>query len=449
VPSRTRYREGIGAEDCYTIFGGDGFGAQADPAEPWIVYATSQNGALGVVDLRSGQQIRPRRDRLPGGGSPTFNWDAPFVLSPHNRLTVYHAGSHVYRGERSSYLDQRATRPGQGPIGGDGLRMRAISPRLGHTEQGTAVTIAESPRVQGLLYVGTDDGALWRSNNGGAAWERIDGNLPLVGPRYLSDVVPSHFADDRVYLTVDGHRSDDFFTYVFVSNDRGASWQSLGQDLPSQQPCYAIAEDPRNEDLLFLGTEYGAYASLDRGEHWLPLYRGMPTVAVRDLCIQDRDSDLIAATHGRGVFVLDIEGLRQLTPAMQKRERSLCAVEPAYLWRMQSRGHQGHKPFRGQNPPYGVTFHVWLRDVPAKAPVLTVHDLAGEEIARVEGKALAGLQPIQWDARRGQNRLAKPGTYTVRWPEAEGVEPRAFVLRPDPASGTEEADAAMPAGSRE
>jgi photosystem II stability/assembly factor-like uncharacterized protein len=439
LPSRTRYRDGITAADCFTIYGGDGFGAQTDPVEPWIVFATSQNGALGIVDLRSGQQVRIQRDRLPGGATPTFNWDAPFVLSPHNRLTVYHAGSHVFRGERHAHLDSRSGRPGQGPLRGDGLRMRAISGPLGRTEPGTAVSLAESPRVQGLLYVGTDDGALWRSDDGGGAWQRLDQNLPVPGPRYVSDIVPSHFADDRVYLTLDGHRSNDFATYVLVSNDRGASWRDLGGDLPSRETCYAIMEDPRNEDLLFLGTEFGCHASLDRGDRWFPLGTELPTVAVRDLFVHDRDSDLIAATHGRGVCVLDIEALRQVTPAVRRQSQHLFAVEPAYLWRLQSRGFQGHKEWQAQNPPYGVTFHVWLAETPKDAPVLTVHDVTGAELAKVTGIARKGLQAIQWDARTGR-QLAKPGTYAVRWLGQADVPARSFVLRADPQAAATDDD---------
>jgi photosystem II stability/assembly factor-like uncharacterized protein len=442
VPSRTRFRDGIAASDCFTIYGGDGFGAQTDPLEPWIVYATSQNGALGVVDLRSGQQARLQRDRAPNGETLKWNWDAPFVLSPHNRLTLYHAGSHVFRGERYAHLDNRVARPAQGPLrGGDSLRMRCISGKLGRTDDGTAVSLAESPRVQGLLYVGTDDGALWRTDNGGVEWTRLDQNLPVVAPRYVSDLVPSHFADDRVYLTLDGHRSDDFATYVFVSEDRGATWRDLSRDLGSVEPCYAVMEDPRNENLLYLGTEYGAHVSFDRGRRWHRLGRDLPAVAVRDLFVQDRDSDLVAATHGRGVWVLDVEALRQVTAEVAASPLHLFAVEPAVLWRMQGRGAQGHKEYQAPNPPYGVTFHVWLAEPPKQAPVLTVHDVAGTEIARVEGRAVAGLQPIQWDARAARNQLAAAGTYSVRWHDQRDVAPRVFQLLPDPALAAAAADA--------
>jgi photosystem II stability/assembly factor-like uncharacterized protein len=442
-PSRTRNREGITAADWVTIYGGDGFGAQTDPMEPWIVFATSQNGALGIVDLRTGNQARFQRERTPTAAK--FNWDAPFVLSPHNRLTIYHAGNYVFRGERYAYLDNRPSRSGQNPIRNqDGIRMACVSPLLGLSEAGTAVSIAESPRVQGLLYVGTDDGALWRSENGAVTWERIDQNVPTVGPRYVSDIVPSHFADDRVYLTLDGHRFDDFATYAFVSNDRGKTWKSLTEDLPAREPSYAILEDPRNENLLFLGTEYGCHVSLDRGQRWFALGRGLPTVAVRDLFLQDRDSDLIAATHGRGVWVLDIEALRQMTAAIAKSPANLFAPEPAILWKMTSRGFQGHREAKAANPPYGVTFYLWQAESPKEAPVLTIHDVTGKEVGKVTGKAAAGVQAVQWDGRLGQNRLAQAGTYAVRWSGQDKVEARLFDLLPDPMTQSAGDDASNP-----
>ncbi|MCR9244161.1 MAG: PDZ domain-containing protein [bacterium] len=430
-PSRTRYREGVGFEDWRTVRGGDGFGAVTDPVEPWILYCTSQNGALGINDLRSGGSARMQRDRAKDGRA-RWNWDSPFILSPHNRLTLYHAGSHVYRGERYAHLDNRQTRPGQGPVGRlRGMRMRCISGPLGASEEGTATAIAESPRVMGLLYAGTDDGALWRTDDGGREWQRIDDNLPILARRYVSDIVPSHYANDRVYLTLDGHRFDDFQTYVFVSQDRGETWQSLADDLPLREPCYAFCEDPRNENLLFLGTEYGCHVSLDRGQRWFSLGSGLPTVSMRDLFIQDRDSDLVAGTHGRGVWIVDIEPLRQLTAKVATNDRHLFAVEPAILWRMTSRGYQGDRDYHAKNPAYGVTFYVHCAEKPESAPTLTIHDVTGAEIAKVKGKARAGLQAIQWSGRAGR-RLASPGSYAVRWDGQDDVDARAFELHPDP-----------------
>lgn len=444
VPSQTRYRDGITTHDCFKIFSGDGFGAQIDPIEPHVVLATSQNGNCGVVDTRSGMQARLSRGRVPDGGRAQFNWDAPFLLSPHNRLTIYHAGNYLWRGERHSHLDNRGSRPNQGPVqNARGIQMTCVSPALGATEAGTATSVAESPLVQGLLYVGTDDGALWRRGDDGD-WQRIDQNLPVFEILYVSDIVPSQFDADRVYVTLDGHRSNDFQTHVFVSEDRGETFYDIGTTLPGREVCYSFAEDPRNQDLLFVGTEFGCWVSLDRGYNWLRLQGGLPNVSVRELVIQDRDSDLVCATHGRGLYALDIEGLRQIKPETAEVAADLLEVQPAYLWRMDSRGFQGNKEFAAENPPYGAVFHVWLRSVPDEAPVLTVHDVTGEQLAEVTGKKVAGLQPIRWDARIDRRRLAEPGTYAVRLKGHDDVPARAFELRADPAVGAD-ADASAPA----
>ena len=243
--------------------------------------------------------------------------------------------------------------------------------------------------------------------------------------------MPSSHRADRVYVTLDGHRSDDFGTHVFVSDDRGETFYSMADTLPGKEVCHSFAEDPRNSELLFLGTEHGTWASLDRGYNWMRLKNGMPNVSVRELVIQDRDSDLVAATHGRGIFALDIEGLRQLSESTALRDAWVAEVEPAYLWKMASRGFQGSKEFKASNPGYGATIHLWLRDVPDERPELVVEDITGEKVAELRGQKVRGLQAIRWDARVGRG-LAKPGTYRVRYVGDDDVAARAVILRPDP-----------------
>jgi hypothetical protein len=188
-------------------------------------------------------------------------------------------------------------------------------------------------------------------------------------------------------------------------------------------------EDPRNEDLLFLGTEYGCHVSLDRGDHWFPLGKNLPTVAVRDLFIQDRDSDLVAATHGRGVWVVDIEPLRQWQAEFTAEAVHLFAPKDAILWQMTSRGLQGARDYRAPNPPYGTTIYLHCRPAPAEAPVVTIHDVTGAQIAELTGRTEPGLQALQWDARAG-NRLAGPGAYSARLKGSKQLQ--VFRLHPDP-----------------
>ncbi len=430
-PSRTRNREGITFEDWSTIYGGDGFGAQCDPVEPWIVYATSQNGALGLVDLRSGEQVRIAR-QAPKEGTAKFNWDSPFCLSPHNRLVLWSAGNFLYRSDRYAHLDNRRTRSELTPIkNSNGMTATVVSPVLALTDEGTATALAESPLVRDRIYVGTDDGAIWHGEVG-SQWTQRQQNLPgMPGARYVSDLAPSYHKDGRVYVTLDGHRNDDLRTYVFVSEDKGATWTSLSDGLPSFEPCHAIAEDPRNENLLFLGTEFGAYVSLDRGEHWHTMGKDLPTVAVRDLFVHDRDGDLIAATHGRGVFTVDIAPLRAFDAAAAAAEGHLFPPEDAILWRMTSRSLSGNRGFRAPNPGYGVALYVYFASPPEPAPKVTIHDVTGKEIAAVEGAARSGLQVLRWDARIS-NRLAKPGDYSARLVVGKNTQVEAFRLHPDP-----------------
>jgi len=307
-----------------------------------------------------------------------------------------------------------------------------VSPSLSLTDRGTAVSLCESPRVRELVYVGTDDGALWRGNIGGE-WKQLQANLPAMpGPRYVSDIAASYHKDDRLYVTLDGHRSDDHRTYVFVSEDRGATWRSLAIGLPSYEPCHAIAEDPRNENLLFLGTEYCCYVSLDRGEHWQAFDTGLPTVAVRDLFVQDRDADLIAATHGRGVFAVDIGPLRQFDGTVAAEAMHLFQPEDAILWQMTSRRLQGDRDWRSKNPAYGVDLHVWCAAAPAAAPKVIIRDVTGKQVAEVTGAARAGLQTLHWDARLDR-QLAAPGTYAACLAVGDSEQRRTFTLHADPA----------------
>ena len=279
----------------------------------------------------------------------------------------------------------------------------------------------------------------------------------MPGPRYVSSIQPSRFDDDRVYVTFDGHRSDDFVTHVYVSEDRGDTWKSLVADLPDE-PCHVCREDPQNEDLLFLGTEFSCYVSLDRGEHWMTLGSDLPTVAVRDLAIQDRDSDLVAATHGRGIWIVDIAPLRQLTAKVARADHHLFAPEDAILWRMARRGMMGSKRWRASNPPNGATIYALSRKPPSKNPrsrcttspgrrspaspawrrqacngsfgtAAEVTPVAAARRAKAVGKAASG-------AAGRRSPPLPPGAYSVRLTVGDDTAVRLLTLLPDPRSST-------------
>jgi hypothetical protein len=322
-------------------------------------------------------------------GQWRFNWDSPFLLSPHNPRVLYFAGNRVFRSLMR------------------GRQAEVLSEDLGATPQGTATALAESPLRPGLLYVGTDEGTLWRSKDGGANWEALHPKLTAMpGPRYVSCIHPSHHQAERVYLSFDGHRSGDFGANVYVSEDAGDTWTSLRGNLPDE-PVHVCRDLPAhrahgaNANLLVLGTEFGCYVSFDRGQQWLRLGEDLPTVAVRDLVLQSRDSELIAATHGRGLFALDVSALRQIGDEVVGKRAHLFQPELLIHWRMRSRGHSGHKEWSASNPPAGVPIHVWFADAPGEPPVVTIHDVTGNQVASATGRAVGGIQVIRFDGRAG------------------------------------------------
>lgn len=427
-PSATR-TEGILASDWVTINGGDGFRCAVDPEDPAIVYSESQNGAIARLDLRSGLSARV----TPPGGRGRFNWSTPFFLSPHNSRILYFAGAVVYRS-----LDR-------------GANSQVISPEITRTEQGTATALAQSPRDERILYVGTDDGALWRTLDGGVNWERIGENLPGVDrPLYVSDIEPSSFRSETVYLTLDGHRSNDYAAHVFVSGDAGSTWERITEGLPASS-VRTIAVDPVNPDLLFVGNEEGCFVSIERGARWMPFDAGMPTVPVHDLVIHPDEADLVAGTHGRGIWIAGIAPLQHLEVESLQGGPHLFPVEPARVWNRQvSPTLSGSARFVGQNPERGAVVYYWLPEELEQAPRLVVRDAAGAELATLRGERSAGLHRVSWNLRAPRDRRGgaqggrgggfgglgggsvEPGDYSVTLEVGEEPPVRVLKVLPDP-----------------
>ncbi|MHC4513012.1 MAG: VPS10 domain-containing protein [Planctomycetota bacterium] len=248
-PSRTRFTDGVRIDEWFKIYSGDGFGAAVDPEDPNIVFATSQGGNIGMVNLATGAQRRVQRPRTQGA---RFNWDTPFFLSPHNPRILYFAGTYAYRS-----LNR-------------GQNTKVISDKLGLTDRGTGTAMAQSPRDSDILWVGTDDGALWRSKNGGETWEELHKKLPgLPGPRYVSHIQPSHHRTERVFVSLEGHRSDDFETWLFVSEDLGDTWKPISNGIKGE-PAHVIVEDPQNRDLLFCASSPATprWTGVSSGSAW-------------------------------------------------------------------------------------------------------------------------------------------------------------------------------------
>lgn len=462
-PSQTRNAQGITNADWYRVGGGDGFYTQTDPTDHNTVYSESQQGNMNRVDLRTGRSvsIRPRgrpRGRpspSPGaspGAAPTdpqtalaqfaaqqgftgfgaqlqsnvvpmpspgeqyrFYWNTPMVLSPHNPRIVYAGGDRFFksldRGDTwtaSADLTKRINRNDLSIMGVKGSEPMA-SKNDGYQGYGYVVSIAESPIVPGIIWVGTDDGTVQLSRDGGATWTNLSKNVPILADKsgelhHISKIEASRFDAGTAYLAVDGHRLNDLKPYLYVTRDYGATWSSIVGNLPANGNVNVIREDLKNKDLLFAGTEYGLYVSIDGGREWRRFMSGLPTVRVDDLLIHPRENDLIVGTHGRGVFILDdITPLQQLTPGkVLDTESFLFDVRNATQWLTDlrlSRYTGGAKLYRAANPLPGTAISYYLKSVPAGDVTITITDGTGRVVRNITGTKDAGINRVQWNMR--------------------------------------------------
>jgi photosystem II stability/assembly factor-like uncharacterized protein len=380
-------------EDWIFLSGGDGFVCRVDPNDPDVVYSESQDGNIGRRNLRTGGRASIRPRNVEGQAPYRFNWNTPFILSHHNPSLFYSAGNYVFRSLKR------------------GDELRAISPEISRTKRGTGTALAESPRNPEVLWVGTDDGALWVTRDGGFQWTSVADKVGLPGPRWVATIEPSRFAEGRCYVVFDAHRSDDDEPYVYVTEDYGQTWKSLRANLPWGS-TRVLREDVVNENLLFLGTEFGAWASLNRGQSWTQINNNLPTVAVHEFAIHPTAGEIVAGTHGRSLWVLDLTPLRQMTAEVLKAKAHLFRPNPAVQWRSQpSRGSpygNGSRKFFGQNPAPGAQIYYFLADKADKV-TLKVVDYAGETVRELQATTQPGLNRAAWTLTRPGQRPGGPG----------------------------------------
>jgi photosystem II stability/assembly factor-like uncharacterized protein len=416
---------GITNDDWFFVNGGDGFWTAIDPTNEKIVYAEYQGGNLTRIDLASGRRrdLKPRAKE--GTPSYRFNWNTPFVISHHDPKTLYVGGNVLFRftnrGDDWEPISPDLTRPTPATMATAGSSAENYD---------TIVAISESPKDRNTIWVGTDDGNVQVTRDGGKSWTNTIDTLAGV-PRglWVSRVEASNHDPARAYAAIDGHRSDDLHPYLFTTDDGGRTWRSIASDLPANHPIKGFREDPVNPNLLFAGTEFGLFLSLDRGGHWQPMKEGLPTVAVDDIQIHPREHDLIVATHGRSLFILDdISGLEQLTPEKQRAKAALFDPRPAAeYYDNPIGGLWGARPFRAKNPPFGAYLQYYLSGTPADDVTLTIEDAKGRTIRELDASNRAGLNRAVWDLRgessdviaesRGsddQPQLVPPGEYTVK-----------------------------------
>ena len=407
-PSATMYRQGITNEDWFSVGGGDGFYVQVDPTDPTTIYAESQNGNLFLFNPKTGEQRSIEPMPKEGETRYQFNWNSPMLISPHNPNTIYYGGNRLFkstdRGETWAASPDLTTRTDRDklPIMGVLVDENTLSAHDGIEFYGTMITISESPIKEGLLYVGTDDGNLQVSRDGSKTWKNVIDKVPGVPKRtYVSRVVASYFEEGRAYATFDGHRNDDFKPYVYITNNYGENWKSISGNLPVGGTVNVIREHPKNADLLFVGTERGAYVSFDRGGNWIRLQKNLPIVPVDDILIHTRDNDLIFGTHGRSIWILDdITPLEQLTGKVLDSEAYLFDIRPAMMFNYYShKGDTGHKAFIAPNPPFGAIISYYLKSEATEEVKITVMDKTGDVIRELTGPKEAGINRITWDLR--------------------------------------------------
>lgn len=346
----------------------------------------------------------------PEGEQYRFNWSTPIVLSPHNPRIVYVGANKFFksldRGDTwtaSADLSKQIDRRKLAIMGVEGDKPM-VSKNDGQGNYGNITTIGESHVLPGVLWAGTDDGNVQVSRDGGATWSNVAANIPVLATNnyQISRVEPSHFDAGTCYVAVDGHRSDDHKPYVFVTKDYGATWASVAGNLPFGN-VNVIREDLKNKNLLFAGTEYGLFVSLNGGGEWKKFMTGMPTVRIDDLLIHPRDGDLIAGTHGRGIWICDdISALQQLNDKVLAANAHLFDVRPGVQWLNDvtySRFTGGQKVFKGENPQPGTAITYYLTTPPTSDVKITISDITGKVIRNLTAKKDVGLNRVQWNLR--------------------------------------------------
>ncbi len=372
-PSQTTRRSGIINDDWFVTMGGDGFWAAVDPENPDIVYTEYQYGNMSRYDKNSGERInikpRERKDEL----TYKWNWNTPIIISPHKASRLYVAANKVFKSDDrgntwqviSDDLTAQVDR-NSFPVMGKYWPADAVRKDVSTSLWGTIVALDESKVKEGLLYAGTDDGVISITENDGDDWTQVK-SFPGV-PEYttVSDIYTDRFDENTVYATFDNLKRDDFKPYVYKSSDKGKTWVSISGNLPENGTVYTITQDFIRPELLFVGTEFGIYFTIDNGKNWVQLKSGLPTIPVRDIAIQERESDLVIATFGRGFYILDnYSPLREVSHKMADEEAHIFKIKDALMYiQTGGRSNQGSTYYTAPNPKFGATFTYYLKEVP-------------------------------------------------------------------------------------
>ncbi len=480
-PSRTDNFQGIQNSDWSVVLNWDGHQPATEPGNPNIMYAERQEGALSRIDLSTGEVIDIQPAPNADEDFERFNWDAPILVSPHSPTRIYFASQRVWKSENRG--DEWKA------ISGDLTKneLRIATPLMDGTQSwdaawdfnamsnyNTITSLAESPKQEGLIYAGTDDGTIQVTEDGGNNWRKVDfGKIPgLPKTAFVNDIKADLFDAGTVYVSFDNHKYGDFSPYLYKSTDKGKSWKSISSNIPDRTLIWRLVQDHVKPELMFCATEFGVYFTINAGEKWIKLSGGIPTISFRDIAIQKRENDLVAASFGRGFFVLDdYSVLREITEEKLEAEASLFSTRKAWWYVPRShlsfdeeKGSQGADHYVAPNPDFGAIFTYFLKDdlktkekirqekeknlskqskaisfpgwdelldeVREEMPgiYIVVSDATGKVIRRVKGPSTKGFHRVSWDLRypatsairldetssnQTSGLLAAPGTYTA------------------------------------
>ncbi len=448
-PSRTISANGIMNSDWYFTSLGDGFETQVDQSDPNIIYAQSQYGGLVRYDRKTGEMLSIKAQERDDEPAYRWNWDAPLVISRFDNKRIYHAANKVFRSDDrgnnwkvispdlSKQLDRNKME-----VMGRVWSVDAVAKNGSTDIYGNITTLSESPLDQQLLYAGTDDGALHVTTNGGTSWTTMTNPAGVPTNAYVYQLLASQHDKNTVYVVFNQHRYGDFKPYFYKSSDAGKTWTALQNNLPERGSVYTVAEDHVNKNLLFVGTEFGLFTTINGGINWIQLKGDLPTIAVRDLEIQKRENDLVLATFGRGFYVLDdYTPLRNMKVEDLQKEAVIYPVKDALMFipsmtlGVRGKGFQGESFYTTPNPPVGATFTYYLKNdiktikekrkekevelTKNKQPVyypsfdslkledaqpephllFTITDETGAVVRRIKAPAKKGMNRITWDFR--------------------------------------------------
>jgi photosystem II stability/assembly factor-like uncharacterized protein len=491
-PSRTISGNGIVNSDWFITNGGDGFESQADYTDPNIIYAESQYGGLVRYNRKTGENIDIRPIEASGEQPYRWNWDAPLLISQHDHKRIYFGSNKVFRSDDQGNTWRvispdlsRGVDRNKYTVMGRVWSVDAVAKNGSTDKYGQLTTIAESLVDQNIIYAGTDDGLIHVTTDGGKTWTKID-NIPgAPAQTYINQIITSAFDKNTAYVAINHHRYGDFKPYLFKTTDAGKTWTAIQNNLPERGTVYTVAEDPKNANLLFAGTEFGVFFSHNGGGTWTQLKGGLPPVAIKDMEIHKRDNDLVVATFGRGYYVLDdITPLRNLAAADLSKTAFISPVRNSWMFiesyplGIRGKGFMGESYWNAPNPKPGAMFTYWLKDdlktlrekrreteaerikknetvyypsidslrmedaQPAPFILFTITDENGNAVRRMRTTAKKGMNRITWDFRTDakgavsftpfdesnafaspdQGVMVTPGTYYVSMSKFENGE---------------------------